>query len=1030
MRSGRLRGYLDATGVLLSEMVLFAFFWEAGGLLGTVDLSHLALWLQQSGPQATLTALFRLLGIVVSGWLLVGTAAYGAGVLTGSARLRDRSRRMTPRLVRRTLDTLAVASVAASSIGSSAALAAASAPSHGVAVVRPVSVERPQGRAPVAREVTSPVVASVSVTAVGRHFPHPGAVSHGQRAPVSAPADDDGAPSLANGFAGLAPGTKVVVVQPGDCLSVLAARHLGDWRLDTDIGALNFGRPQADGRALVDDHWIYPGWVLVMPSDAIGATVVGGTAAPAAVQGGAEPARPASPGRPPGMVAPATKVRGGAKTTKGGGGGRPGQGGRGARPGTGREALPSPEPVAPHAPVGRRLSPGPVAGTPSAPADPVPGAAQGLAAHTALARSGERRHDVDKSDNDEAAVLVIGAMAAAAALWRLDGMRRELRHARPRGWAVVRNRAPVEAAERRARAIAGHEALRWADLGVRYLTGLVEQLSGQDHKDLPSLVLVKVGGRGLEIVLSPPPEGRLGWFSPDADKTGLVLDADIEIEELEVLAADHWSAWPALVSLGETEAGTVLMNLEYAGSLSVEGESHAVRGALAGILLQLVSQPWSQEMLAGLYSVGEHPLDDRLGPVQQVAADQAIDLAEKLDRIAGAREELAGDLTLSALRAIACEALPNVVVAFAGTPGGALQCLAEAAVPQRSGVVLAGAGPVPGAGWRLVLGDGHALLEGKVDDRGVALKLKVGWDLEEVGLVAEALGTASDRDGAMVLTGADSAVMADEPACARGEVEILVLGPVDVAGGEMGAVEPSRRMAALGLLAYMAIHDCPVSADQLASSLWPLDATKDNLNGPQRKTVMNVVSRARAVLGYSAGGRERLVHTPQGYRLSGDVSSDWTRFEGLVRRARTQAPPEAMAGLRRALELVRGEPFSGAVSSQFFEWVASEHLDLTLSAKIVDIAEELGELALAAGDYDTVMWAVEKGLRLEPTREEMFRLWMHALGRMGRPGSVDEVYRRLKLVLRQRIHPLQEPQAGSYAVWRTYTAGELTAAPR
>jgi DNA-binding SARP family transcriptional activator len=263
----------------------------------------------------------------------------------------------------------------------------------------------------------------------------------------------------------------------------------------------------------------------------------------------------------------------------------------------------------------------------------------------------------------------------------------------------------------------------------------------------------------------------------------------------------------------------------------------------------------------------------------------------------------------------------------------------------------------------------------------------------------------------------------------RAHVEILVLGPVDVAGGEIGAVEPSRRMAALGLLAYMASHDRPVSADQLAGSLWPLDATKDNVAGPQRKTVMNVISRARAVLGYGAGGHERLVHTPQGYRLAEDVSSDWARFEKLVGRARSQPPHQAMAVLRRALELVRGEPFSGALSSQFFEWVASEHLDLTFSAKIVDVAQDLGELALEAEDYETVLWAVEKGLLLEPTREEMFRLWMHALGRMGRPGGVDDVYRRLKLVLRQRIHPLQEPQPGSYSVWRTYTAGELTRTP-
>ena len=161
-------------------------------------------------------------------------------------------------------------------------------------------------------------------------------------------------------------------------------------------------------------------------------------------------------------------------------------------------------------------------------------------------------------------------------------------------------------------------------------------------------------------------------------------------------------------------------------------------------------------------------------------------------------------------------------------------------------------------------------------------------------------------------------------------MEILVLGPVDVTGGATGAVEPSRRMAALGLLAYMASHDRPVTADQLAGALWPLDATRDNVAGPQRKTVMNVVSRARAVLGYGTGGHERLVHTPQGYRLSADVSSDWSRFERLVSDARSQPPQQAMAHLRRALELVRGEPFSGALSSQFFEWVASEHLDLCL----------------------------------------------------------------------------------------------------
>ncbi|MGA3218927.1 MAG: BTAD domain-containing putative transcriptional regulator [Acidimicrobiales bacterium] len=1014
MSSGRLRGYLDATGVVLGESALLVFFVQARGLLGSVDLAHFLTWAQQSSPEPALTALVRLLGICVSAWLLFSTAMYGVGVLTGSRRLLERSRVITPALVRRILDTLAAASVAASSIGGTAALAGASSASHIVGAVRPGSGPQPPGKFVTSPMATSPAPARVSVTALGRHFPHPGEVPHGLPPAASGMEEDEEVPSPGNGFAGLPAGTKVIVVQPGDCLSVLAERHLGDWRLDTEIEALNYGRAQPDGRALVDDHWIYPGWVLVMPAKASGATVVGESSMPALAPKPAAPA-PAAPAPAPADPAPARAVPAPVVPA------------------------PSPGPVV-TAPAPGVTAPVVTAPAPVAPARP-PGARPGPVARAALRPAGARGTDVSKGHDDNVvAVLAIGAVAAAGALWRLDGMRRELRHDRPRGWAIARNRVTVEAAERRSRAVADSQAMRWVDLGLRYLSGLVEQVSSEDHANIPSLVLVKVGKAGLEIVLSPPPKGRLGWFSPTADGAGLVLDSDLEIEDLELLAADHWPAWPVVVSLGESDEGTVLVNLEYAGSVSVEGDSKVVRGALGAILLQLVSQPWSQEMLGGLYAVGEPTLDDRLAPVQRVPGDKAMDLAEKLDNIAEAREEVAGDLSLSALRAMACEALPNVVVAFAGTPDGARQCLAEAALPERSGVVLVGAGPITGARWRLVLGRGDGLLEGNVEGCPTSWKLRTGWDLEEVALVAEALGTATDRDGAIVVATPATAVASDELVdvrtdgegpheAQRAHVEILVLGPVDVAGGEIGAVEPSRRMAALGLLAYMASHDRPVSADQLAGSLWPLDATKDNVGGPQRKTVMNVISRARAVLGYGAGGHERLVHTPQGYRLAEDVSSDWARFEKLVGRARSQPPHQAMAVLRRALELVRGEPFSGALSSQFFEWVASEHLDLTFSAKIVDVAQDLGELALEAEDYETVLWAVEKGLLLEPTREEMFRLWMHALGRMGRPGGVDDVYRRLKLVLRQRIHPLQEPQPGSYSVWRTYTAGELTRTP-
>jgi DNA-binding SARP family transcriptional activator len=543
-----------------------------------------------------------------------------------------------------------------------------------------------------------------------------------------------------------------------------------------------------------------------------------------------------------------------------------------------------------------------------------------------------------------------------------------------------------------------------------------------------------------------------------------------------------------------------------------------VEAALSRFALELVSQPWADEMLAGVHALGDCPLDAALARVDRVSAAEAPELAEKLSRVSAAHQEVVGTVCLSAVRALACEGLPNVAIAFAGTPAEAVERLCNAAVPQRSGVVLVGAGPYPGAQWRLALSAGReGRLEGHVGGEPVSLRLELGQELGEPSLLARAFapvtapldagtvqpgpvevevaggpvpgqggtavgpesaaseasaasqvpedehgpaGSVVDGSGPGYLApGQDVVVLMDEARAAgggeashepgsgtlpsgrslgvadqerragllaeRGDAEIRLLGPVDVVGGEMGALEASRRMAALAVLAYVASHDHPVSAEELASSLWPLDARKDNLGGPQRKTVMNVISRARALLGYGAGGRERLVHSPLGYKLTSDVTCDWARFGRMVSMARSQRPTEAAATLRGALELVRGEPFGGALSSQFFEWASSEHLDLAMSARVVDAAEALGEMALAAEDLGTVTWAVDKGLQLDPAREELFRLWMHALGRGGRPAKVDEVYRRLRVVLQRRIHPLQEPQPESREVWRMYTVAEV-----
>ncbi|MGI8809016.1 MAG: hypothetical protein ACR2KK_14485 [Acidimicrobiales bacterium] len=91
-----------------------------------------------------------------------------------------------------------------------------------------------------------------------------------------------------------APTRPTCVVGDRDSLWKIAGRHLGDpmrWR---DIWELNRGAIFPDGRRFANSNLIQPGWVLVMPDDAVGLASAGGPPppAPAVPTPAPEPAAP------------------------------------------------------------------------------------------------------------------------------------------------------------------------------------------------------------------------------------------------------------------------------------------------------------------------------------------------------------------------------------------------------------------------------------------------------------------------------------------------------------------------------------------------------------------------------------------------------------------------------------------------------------------------------------------------------------------------------------------------------------------
>lgn len=309
-----------------------------------------------------------------------------------------------------------------------------------------------------------------------------------------------------------------------------------------------------------------------------------------------------------------------------------------------------------------------------------------------------------------------------------------------------------------------------------------------------------------------------------------------------------------------------------------------------------------------------------------------------------------------------------------------------------------------------------------MDGNAVSLEVRTSTDPDAVRLLAEALRTAR-AEGAYVEGAASAAKGVAHlpfPAPSAGDVEVRVLGPVEIFGTGKGEVAPSRRAAALAVVVYLACHRRPVPVEEISGALWPLEAGSGKFTGPQRKTVMNVISRARALIGYGSDGQDRILYSSEGYYLSPEVTCDLDRFRAL-------AGSGELSGLRDALAMVQGEPFSGAASSQFFEWVLAEHLDLGVVAEVLDVAESLGRRALESEDYALAIDAARKGLALDPVREQLCCIWMEAAGRRGDLAEVDRVYQRLGQVLRQRLHPLQEPQEQSRRVWATYCRRDMAA---
>lgn len=768
-------------------------------------------------------------------------------------------------------------------------------------------------------------------------------------------------------------------VRHRDTLWEIAEQALGDGLRWREIDRLNAGRTQADGGALGEDGEIRPGWVLVLPADAAAnephidedtATVVvekGDTLWELSGEHLGDPlrwpelyeenrGRPQPDGRAlddPDLIQPGWVLE------------VPGQGDVAQYDGE-TDNLDAEEEVA-------ASGDGPAVSTPAPPEQPPREQAPGDVRATpprfgpGPEPAGEESMSEELQEDgvaDRVTAIAGAALAAAGAAATLDRIRRSRRRRRRPGERIRLPEGESRLTELHIRGLADPADVDRIDAALRSMAA-ERRAAGLAP---PPVVLVSVSSRELALHLAKPEEQPPdGWTIEDGGLTW-VLRTSAELPTVEAEGRVENPA-PLLVTLGTTAEGQrrVMLNLDHVGHLSLQAPVEVRRRLLLHMALELATtgRALALEVLV-------HGFGGSLSPLERI-------------RFCAEAEELA-ELIVSA----ASESQDPGIISTVGLTTESLDLPAEVTV---GGSVALVSSEDAAANWTL-RDQGGAL---HLAPAGLVLQpLELTPDeLEVVGeLVLQAkkapTSAAADDDEPdhpddVQEEPSDDVIDLARDLDVEGEkpIEVKILGPVEV----KGAVDLTSSKAE-ELIVFLATHRKGTTADRLQEALWPDEE-------PSSGRLHTTVWRARQSLGDGRAGDPLLPKLDKGrYALSPDVGLDYERFRAHVSRARL-APSSAIDELRAALELVRGEPYSGTAGE--YTWASIEvH---AIAQAIGDAAHWLAQLYLDADQPVEARWAAEQGLRADPYLEALYRDLMEAAAAESNLAEVEIVMKRLRALV-------------------------------
>jgi hypothetical protein len=591
------------------------------------------------------------------------------------------------------------------------------------------------------------------------------------------------------------------------------------------------------------------------------------------------------------------------------------------------------------------------------------------------------------------AELAAASLLAAGVLAALGRRRRELLWQRAFGRRLPAPEGDAAVAEQALRLGADDPAVALLDTSLRHLS----RINAARGKPPPTVFAALLPPGQLRLWVAPPDNDPPSPWT--AEDSGQVWGLDAAVAPA-LDPGDALAPYPGLVTLGSSEAGRIMVDLEVAhGLIALRGPAETVRAALAALAVELVTNRWSDRMRVTLAGFGEGlqnmspervrvtaSLDDVLPEMEQRAGSLATDMA-----LAGVDSVLTG-------RAFGGEpgqwAPHYLLMGEPPTPQQAERLLTLARSRQRTALGFVVAGDVPGASWTWDL-----TADGRL--RAPAFGFDLAAQLLPPSQYAAVVSLFADPgDYPPVTDPAAGAAPAPQLAPgARFPVEIGLLGPLTVSAP--GPVEPSRLTLATEIVAYLAIHPDGVHTNVLSGAIWPRGAGAEVRDA--------ALARAASWLGTDESGAPNLVTDSAGrLRLGPGVRVDWHVFRALVARA---APSGDEAGcLDRALGLVRGQPLDGRDPNRY-GWLGPDAFGSEVAATVADAAHRLAVLRLGAGDPAGAMSAARAGLRLARDDEMLWQDLLRGAAATGQEhvlrSVVDEISARAEL---DEVLPRMAPQ--------------------